>query len=132
MKKLVFLLLGTVVAQTITAQPPSPEERLKHVSEKLEKELKLSAAQKEKLTAAYREFFSGMEKLHKTEGKPVPPPPPPPPKNKEAVEKLTKARDAEIKSVLTAAQYQKYAEIEKTMRPPAPGGRPGPPPAKNK
>ena len=49
-------------------------------------------------------------------------PPPPPPANKEAAEKLGKARDAQIKTVLRADQYQKYIVIEKTMRPPMPPG----------
>jgi hypothetical protein len=62
----------------------------------------------------------------------MPPPPPPPPADKEAVDKLVNARDAQVKAVLTAAQFQKYAELEKTMRPPGPGQQPGHPPGEKK
>lgn len=117
-------------------KPPSPEERVKHVSEKMEKELKLNAAQKEKLTAAYKDFFAEIEKQRKKEGKPEqPPPPPPPPVSKEVADKLSKVRDEKIKSALSADQFKKYTEIEKTMRPPMPPGKPGeqkPPPADKK
>jgi Spy/CpxP family protein refolding chaperone len=108
-------------------QPPTQEQRLKHVSEKFEKELNLNAAQKQKLTAAYKDFFSAIEKLRAKEGKPMPPPPPPPPADKEAVDKLVKARDAQVKAALNSTQFQKYTELEKTMRPLRPQGRPGPP-----
>jgi hypothetical protein len=110
-------------------RPPSKEERLKHVTERMEKELKLSAAQKAKLSEAYKTFFNEMETLRKKEngGNPPPPPPPPPPKDKAAVDKLVKSRDAQVKSVLSAAQYQQYVELEKSMRPPAPGEKQAPP-----
>jgi hypothetical protein len=107
-------------------KPPTKEERLKHVSEKFEKELNLDAAQKQKLTAAYKDFFAAMEKLRTRDGKPMPPPPPPP-ADKEAVDKLVKARDAQVKAALNSTQFRKYTELEKTMRPPGPQGRPGPP-----
>lgn len=117
------------------AQPPKApgiEERLAHVSGKLEKEISLTADQKEKIKAAYRQFFTSMEKLRNKEGKPQPPPPPPPPPaDKAAVEKLSKARDAQIKTILSASQFAKYTEIEKTMRPPAPD-KPGMPPPPKK
>jgi Spy/CpxP family protein refolding chaperone len=108
-------------------KPPTKEERLKHVSEKFEKELNLDAAQKQKLTAAYKDFFAAMEKLRNKDGKPMPPPPPPPPADREAVDKLVKARDAQVKAALNSTQFRKYTELEKTMRPPGPQGRPGPP-----
>jgi Spy/CpxP family protein refolding chaperone len=113
-------------------KPPTKEERLKHVSEKFEKELNLSPSQKQKLTTAYKDFFTAMEKLRVKEGKPMPPPPPPPPADKEAVDKLVKARDAQVKAALNPTQFQKYTELEKTMRPPGPGGRPGPPQGEKK
>ena len=48
-------------------------------------------------------------------------PPPPPPGKKEDIDKLVKVRDEQIRSVLQAAQYKKYLDLEKTMRPPMPG-----------
>jgi hypothetical protein len=129
-----FALLGftVVIAQPEPPKPPSKAERLKHVTEKISKEISLTAAQKTKLEAAYSEFFDDMEKLRAKEGKPAaPPPPPPPPVNREAAEKLSAARDAKIKTVLTETQFRKYAAMEKSLRPPGPGnkeGRPAAPP----
>ncbi len=145
MKKRMFILFTNlaIACVCVTAQPPQPgspgkppsaEERVKHVSERMEKELKLTAAQKDKLAAAYKDFFAEIEKQRSKDGKPQPPPPPPPPVSKEVADKLSKVRDEKIKSVLSADQFKKYAEIEKTMRPPMPPGKPGeqkpPPPDK--
>lgn len=130
-----FALLGfiVVIAQPEPPKPPSKAERLKHVTEKINQEITLTAVQKTKLEAAYSEFFDGMEKLRAKEGKPAaPPPPPPPPVNREAAEKLSAARDAKIKAVLSETQFRKYAAMEKSLRPPRPGnkeGKPMPPPA---
>lgn len=129
-----LLLSGNIVAQQgppgDAPKPPGKEERLKHVSEKMEKELKLNASQKAKLTEAYKTFFSEMEALRKKENgsNPPPPPPPPPPRDKAAVDRLVKERDAKVKASLTTAQYQQYVELEKTMRPPGPGAKQGSPP----
>lgn len=125
------MLLGWVfTASSASAQPqgkpPGMEERIKHVSERMKKELQLSASQKTKLAEAYKDFFTEIEKERKKEGNmKEPPPPPPPPVRKEVAEKLSMARDAKIKSVLTETQYQQYTAIEKTMRPPMPPGKPG-------
>ncbi len=110
----------------VQAQPPKTvgmEERLQHISGKLSKELKLTEAQKEKVNAVYRDFFQSIEKFRDNNT----PPPPPPPVDKTVVDKLGKERDEKIKAVLTPVQFAKYAEIEKTLRPPAPG-QPGMPP----
>jgi hypothetical protein len=135
MKKNIFLLVGNLFLSIMIAKaqppqpgkPPNPEERLKEVAEKIDKELKLSSTQKEKITKAYRDFFADMEKQRSKDGKPMPPPPPPPPVNKEVADKLSGERDAKIKAVLSAEQYQKYAALEKTMRPPMPGEKTGEP-----
>ncbi|HTH82157.1 MAG TPA: hypothetical protein VL490_04445 [Mucilaginibacter sp.] len=117
---------GTLKAQQPPPmQPPSPEMRLKHVSERLEKDLALKPNQKQKVLDAYKAFFKDMDKLRGAN-----PPPPPPPGKKEDVDKLVKARDESIKKTLTDEQFKKYQEIEKTMRPPGrgPNGGPGGPP----
>ncbi|MFC4231539.1 hypothetical protein ACFOW1_06545 [Parasediminibacterium paludis] len=103
-------------------KPPTPEERLKHVSEELNKQMELTAMQKEKILAAYKVFFADMEKNKSKDA--MQPPLPPPPVSKEIADKLSAERDAKVKAVLTAAQYQKYVEIEKKMRPKHPG-KPG-------
>lgn len=133
----VFLfLIGSILAMAQQQGPPKtpdPDERLKHVSETLNKELSLTETQKEKVKAAYKQFFINMEKLREKNthsSVPPPPPPPPPPGKKEDIDKLAKARDEQIRSVLNAAQYKKYLDLEKTMRPPMPGQdkKEGPPP----
>jgi Spy/CpxP family protein refolding chaperone len=105
-------------------KPPTPEQRLKHVSEELNKQLTLTTAQKEKVLAAYKAFFADMEKNKSKDAKQQPPPPPPPPVSKEIADKLSAERDAKVKAALTPEQYKKYVEIEKTMRPKHPG-KPG-------
>jgi hypothetical protein len=141
MKKKFLFLFSTpmFVALCVMAQPPKPPsaaERLKHVSEKINKEITLSPAQKTKVEAAYKDFFADLEKLRTKNGKSEMPPPPPPPGSKEEMDKLTNARDAKIKAALTDAQYKKYAEVEKSLHPPRPEGGPGkqgpPPPADKK
>lgn len=118
------LLVGITLSCSVffaKAQPPQApgiEERLAHVSGKLEKEITLTAVQKEKVKAAYRQFFESMEKLRDKDGKHQPPPPPLPPADKTAIEKWSKERDEQIKKVLTASQFAKYTEIEKTLCPP--------------
>jgi len=129
-----FLMGGILVMaqQQGPPKPPDPADRLKHVSETLNKELNLTETQKEKVKAAYKQFFIDMEKLREEKSHSlVPPPPqPPPPGKKEDIDKLAKARDEQIRSVLNAAQYKKYLNLEKTMRPPMPGQdkKAGPPP----
>ena len=137
-KKWLLFVAGTIMLATITTaqpqqppKPPNPEERLKHVSEKISKEITLTAAQKAKVETAYKEFFAEMEKLR---DKKEPPPPPPPPVKKEDADRLSKVRDAKIKAALSEAQYKKYTEIEQSLRPPRPDGpggkdgKQGPPP----
>ncbi len=116
-------------AQSMTEQPrppkpPSIEERMKHVDEKLAKELTLTTEQKKKLEAAYKDFFVKADKLHE---KMPPPPPPPAPGNKAEMDKISKERDAEIQKALSPDQFKKYAELEKTLRPKPPGNQPPPP-----
>ncbi len=128
------LLMLELAANAQPQQPPAPPgaaERLKHVSEKIEKEITLTAVQKEKVKTAYKQFFDNMDQL-RGKGKITspPPPPPPPPGEKEAIDKLSKARDEQIRLALSAAQYKKYQEIEKTLHPPAPPK--GMPPPMNK
>jgi hypothetical protein len=98
------------------------------VAAKLEKDLTLSKEQAAKVTAAYQTFFASMEKV-RGKMKPPPPPPPMPPGMKKKADSLSAIRDEVIKKALSATQYTRYKEIEKTMRPPRPnGGQQGPPP----
>ena len=102
-------------------KPPTVEQRLNRVSTELNKQLQLTPEQKEKVLAAYKTFFANMDKNIDKDA-PPPPPPPPPPVKKEIAEKLSGERDAKIKQALTLEQYNKYVEIEKTLRPKRPQG----------
>ena len=69
MKKQIILLIAitgfcyqsskaqATVEQPRPPKPPSIEERMKHVDEKLAKEISLTADQKKKVEAAYKDFF---------------------------------------------------------------------------
>ncbi len=104
--------------QQLPPKPPTTEEKLKRVSEKIDKELQLNTAQKDKILAAYKAFFADIEKYKSKDVKqPLPPPPPPPPVSKEIADKLSGERDAKIKQALTTEQYKKYIELEKILRP---------------
>ena len=130
------LMLAACIAKAQQPQPPagkqpgpprSPAEHSKEVTAKLEKDLTLSKEQTDKVSAAYQAFFVSMDKVR---GKMKPPPPPPmPPGVKKKADSLSAIRDESIKKALTPAQFAKYKEIEKTMRPPRPPRPEGEPPA---
>lgn len=104
---------------------PSLEDRLKHTSELLKKEINSSGEQQKKLEEIFKEFFKAEDKIRKEN--PPPPPPPPDPKLKAAMDKLVKDRDEKLKKLMSEEQFRKWKEAEKKMGPPRPGG---PPPAK--
>ena len=62
-KKYLAVAITMMLASATIAQPPSPqkppsqEEQLKHVSERLDKELQLNADQKKNVLEAYKDFF---------------------------------------------------------------------------
>ena len=122
MKKiiLVFSLLAVFAYGKSQDQPqrPSMEEHLKKAQERLQQELQMTDAQKQKVDQAFKDFMTAAEKIHKEN--PSPPPPPMDPKVKEALDKLEQQRDTKIKMVLTDAQYKKFLELEKKMHPPHP------------
>ncbi|MFZ6022913.1 MAG: hypothetical protein ACOYVG_00490 [Bacteroidota bacterium] len=130
MKKLFVLILGLITTCTMLSaqqpaggspKPPSAEERLKRVSEKLKTELQLSAKQQTVVSEAFKSFFKEADKLRPQSPSPSPPP------DKAKSEPLAEKRDASIKAVLTEAQYKKYIELEKTLRPQGPPGGYKPP-----
>ncbi len=122
-----MMLASATIAQPQPPQkPPSPEEHLKHVSERLDKELQLNADQKKNVLDAYKDFFSAMEKV-KADNPPPPPPPPPPLAVKEKFDSILKERDAKIKAVLNEEQFKKFQTMEQHMKPPHGNHMPPPP-----
>ena len=132
MKKLIIATGFVLFFNASKAQPPGPpqppsiEERLKHTSEVLQKEMQLTNTQQQELTAAFKIFFQAEDKLRKDN--PPLPPPPPDPKVKEAMDKLVKERDEHVKKVLSEEQFKKYKEAADKMHPPHPPVKPGTPP----
>ncbi len=99
--------------------PPSNEERLRIVQEKVIKPLSLTTAQNDVVTNAFKEFFTEMEKMRKSQANPQ--------QNieKAKIDPLEKARDEKIRKVLSVDLFMKYKELDKATRPPRPDG-PGP------
>ena len=97
--------------------PPFSEERMKNLDNKICIPLSLSATQKEIVNKAFADFYTEMDKLRKPQANRQSPP------DKSKVEPLEKARDGKIKQVLSADQYKKYVELEKSLRPNQPKGK---------
>jgi Spy/CpxP family protein refolding chaperone len=136
MKKMMIAAGSMLFALAVHAQQPAPprqpgmEERLKRTNEIMEKEVQPTAAQQASIESVFKTFFVAADKVRKDN-----PPPPPDPKVKAAMDKLAAERDESIKKILTEAQFKKYVEAEKKMRPPKPGEQKGPndaPPPPNK
>ena len=121
MKKIVAATVFLFITVCTKAQPPRPpsiEERLKRTNEMIQQEVQPTPAQQNNITAIFKTFFLAEEKLRKDN-----PPPPPDPKVKDAMDKLLKERDDNIKKILTADQYKKYLVVEKKLHPPKPGDK---------
>jgi hypothetical protein len=95
----------------VKSEPPSIDARLKTINEKICTPLSLSAVQKETVNKAFREFYTEMDKLMKTQANSQMPP------DKSKVDPLEKTRDAKIKEVLSGEQFKTYIELEKAARP---------------
>ena len=96
-------------------KPPSIEERLKMVDEKICQPLKLDKTQTEKVSAAFKEFFTEMEKIAKPPARP----------EKSKADALAKIRDEKVKQAIPETLYTKYLDLEKSTRPknPPEGGQ---------
>ena len=93
-------------------KPPTSEERMKTIQEKVIGPLSLNPTQKEVITKAFKDFFADMENLMKSQ------PNPQVPLEKSKIEPLEKARDEKIRQVLSKDQFLKYQDLEKASRPP--------------
>jgi periplasmic protein CpxP/Spy len=128
-KKLMLMLGGIVISAAIMAQEPppenapekkSPQERAENMSNRLAKELALSADQKEKVKAVILKREMAREK------------------NMEAMKDERDKVDAEFKAIMNPEQFKKFQEKKEEMmkkrresKTPPPRGE-GPPPPKDK
>jgi hypothetical protein len=83
------------------------DEKLKSLETNILSPLSLNASQKESVINAYKEFYTGVDNIKKTEGNTQTP------VDKSKTEPLKQKRDETIKKVLTADQYKKYLDLEK-------------------
>ena len=97
--------------------PPTTEERMKIVQEKIIKPLSLNTTQSQTVTQAFMEFFTAADNARKNQkdmhG----------PLDKSIIGPIEKTRDDKISKVLTKDQFTKYLELEKAARPPKPGNQ---------
>jgi len=124
--KMAFIVLFISLFSTICLaqpngkehKPPTIEERLKMVTEKICQPLQLDKNQTAKVSVAFKDFFTEMDKLmdFKTN------PPRMPEKSK--VDALAKIRDNKVKKVIPENVFDKYIELEKSIRPPHEGKQP--------
>ena len=101
---------------------PSVEDQLKTIQEKVIKPLSLTPVQNEAVVKSYKDFYTGMENLRKTQDNPRVP------LDKSKIDPIEKARDEKIKQVISKDQFKRYQELEKASRPPRADG---PEPKKN-
>jgi hypothetical protein len=92
-------------------KPPSIEERFKMINEKICQPLTLDNTQSEKVSAAFNDFFTEMDKLVDISTNPPTRP------DKSKVDALAKIRDEKVKQAIPEALFNKYLELEKTTRP---------------
>lgn len=93
-------------------KPPTIEERLKMVNEKICQPLKLDKNQTAKVSVAFKDFFTEMDKLIDFKSNPPRMP------EKSKIDALAKIRDNKVKKVIPENVFDKYIELEKSTRPP--------------
>jgi hypothetical protein len=96
-------------------KPPTVEERLKMVNEKICTPLKLDKNQTAKVSEAFKDFFTEMEKLIDFKANPPRIP------EKSKMDVIAKIRDNKVKKVILENVFAKYIELEKSTHPPHEG-----------
>ena len=94
--------------------PPTIEERLENIEEKVIKPLSLNSNQIQSINEASKDFYTEMDNLKKNQSNPQER------LDKSLVEPIERARDEKVKLVLTKEQFVKYLELEKATRPQKP------------
>ena len=94
------------MAQGPERQPMPVEERVKRTMERLKPELELTEQQEKDMTPVYTTFYTEMDKLRSGGERPTP----------EARQKVSDARDEQLKKILSEAQMKKLKELEEQMR----------------
>lgn len=112
----ISLFTGVCIAQPQLEgkgrKPPTIEERLKMVNEKICQPLKLDKNQTAKVSGAFKEFFTEMDKSIDFNSNPPRMP------EKSKADALAKNRDNKVKKVIPENVFDSYIELEKSTRPP--------------
>ncbi len=95
-------------------KPPSINERIKMVKERICKPLNLDNLQTEKVSSAFNDFFEEMDQLVDKNTKP------PVRSEKSKVDSFAKIRDENVKLIIPESQFPKYLELELAGRPKGP------------
>ncbi|HNW51334.1 MAG TPA: DUF4890 domain-containing protein [Prolixibacteraceae bacterium] len=117
MKRIYFLAVVLFLSAMTFAQPPqggpggrqfNPEEMVKRQTDEMVKDLGLDAKQTEKVSAINKKYADKMGEMFKNaqgggDHDAM----------RKKMETMRTEKDAELKAVLTAAQYTKYQELEK-------------------
>lgn len=95
-------------------KPTSLKEKICIVEDRICKPLNLDKQQTEKVTSAFNEFFTEMEKLvDKSTNPPTRP-------DKAKADALGKIRDEKVKGAIPTTLFPKYLELELSARPKGP------------
>jgi periplasmic protein CpxP/Spy len=114
-QRLKFLVVAMCFATVVMAQPPqgggfggqlNPEEMVKRQTDEMVKDLGLDAKQTEKVSAINKKYSDKMSQLFQSsqgnrEGM------------REKMQELSKQKNDELKTVLTAEQFTKLQDLEK-------------------
>ncbi len=106
---LAMLMFVGIVGTQAQRQQRTPEERTKMSIDRLTDSLKISTAQQTDLNPVYMDYYKAQDKLREGLAPGTRP-------ERADLDKLTEARDAKLKIILTAEQYAKMKDMEAAMR----------------
>jgi hypothetical protein len=105
----VMLMFVGILSTQAQQQRRTPEERTKMVVDRLTDSLKISPAQQTDLNPVYMDYYKAQDKLREGLAPGTRP-------ERADMDKLTEARDAKLKIILTEGQFTKLKEMEAAMR----------------
>ncbi len=104
-----LMFVGILSTQAQQGQRRTPEERTKMVVDRLNDSLKITQVQQTDISPVYLDYYKAQDKLREGLAPGTRP-------EKADMDKLTEARDAKLKIILTPEQFTKLKEMEAAMR----------------
>ena len=105
----VTLMFVGILSTQAQGQRRTPEERTKMVVDRLSDSLKITQVQQTDINPVYMDYYKAQDKLREGLAPGTRP-------EKADMDKLTDARDAKLKIILTEGQFNKLKEMEAAMR----------------